>query len=148
MKKPVILIVGIIYILSIVIVGFLGIKPKVFNEKIYVEDIVLTFDEKLTKKETTNPDIDYFYTVKNVENLTFDITAQVTPNNATNKECTFESVGKDDYYTLTSVYAGEATIATIQCSGSNLGRTISLKVSSTDGNKSMVKFVDILLWLK
>lgn len=147
MKKPVILIVGIIYILSIVVVGFLGIKPKVFNEKIYVTDIVLTFDEKLTKKETTNPNVDYFYTAKNVENLTFDIAAQVLPNNASNKECTFESVGKDDYYTLSTVYAGEATIATVQCSGSNLGRTISLKVSSTDGNKSMVKFIDILLWL-
>lgn len=148
MKKSVLLIVSIIYIISIVIVGFIGIKPKVFNEKIYVQDIVFRFDENLKEGESDNPDIDYYFTIKNVENLTFTITAQVVPNNATNKECTFAKADESKtFYDVSTKYEGEATTATIQCIGSNLLRTISLKVSSTDGNVEMVKYIDVLLWL-
>ena len=45
MKKSVILVIAVIYLLAIVIVGFLGIRMKVYNEVIYIEEIVCDENE-------------------------------------------------------------------------------------------------------
>ena len=44
MKKPVLIIIAIIYIMALVIVGLLGIPAKVVAPKVWTSDIELTFD--------------------------------------------------------------------------------------------------------
>lgn len=147
MKKPVILIIGVIYILAIAIVGFLGIKARVLNEKVYATDITLEFDERLTKKDPPE-NVDFYYTIPDVENTSFNITARVLPTNASNKQCTFSPLNDIDdelFYSIEENFNGESTIATIVCKGHNRRRTITLKVSTTDRNKSLYKIVWINL---
>lgn len=147
MKKPVILIIGLIYALAIVVVGFLGIKARVFNEKVYVNDITFAFDENLTQRKSPEG-VDYYFTIPDVGNTSFDITAKVVPNNATVKQCTFTSlndINDDPFYTINSEFNGESTIGTIVCNGFNKYRTICLKVSPNDGNKQLYKTLWIFL---
>lgn len=44
MKKSVILIIAVIYVLAIVIVGFIGIRMRVYNENVYIESITCVSD--------------------------------------------------------------------------------------------------------
>ena len=147
MKKPVILIIGLIYILAIVVVGFLGIPARVFNEKIYVTDINLVFDDNLTQRKAPEG-VDYYFTIPDAGNTSFDITAKVVPNEATVKQCTFSSlndINDEQFYTINTEFNGESTIATIVCNGFNTHRTICLKVSPNDGNRQLYKTIWILL---
>ena len=145
MKKQVVLIIGVIYILAITVVGFLGIKARVLNEKVYATDIALEFDETLTQKQPPEG-VDYYYTIPDVENTSFNITARVLPTNASVKQCTFSSLNDGEpFYTIEENFNGETTIATIVCKGHNRRRTITLKVSTNDRNKSLYKIVWINL---
>ena len=41
MKKSVILTIAVVYIFAIVLVGFIGIRQRAYNENVYVDDIVI-----------------------------------------------------------------------------------------------------------
>jgi hypothetical protein len=89
MKKSVILIIFAVYILSICVVGFFGIKVRMYNETINVESIQIT-EVKLA--DGTNVEIkpdksgkpSALYFCKNSgETVTFKIYYQINPANAT-----------------------------------------------------------------
>lgn len=85
MKKSVVLTILIIYIIAIVVVGFIGIALKVYDEKKYVEQIeCLTEGYVHGSVEGTNCDgyIEVQYK-KNVDNLVI-IKCRALPADATN----------------------------------------------------------------
>ena len=45
MKKSSIIAVAIIYLVSIILIGFLGVRMKVYDEVLYVENIVWDYSE-------------------------------------------------------------------------------------------------------
>lgn len=152
MKKPVILIVALVYIIAIVVVGFLGINARVYNPKTFVEDIVLTFDEKLIKipeKETDT--VPNRYKILSDGPITFTITAKPLPNEVTDKRVIFEKLDSysEEVYTFTTETNENNgyTIASFTCSplAKDDIKCISLKVRPTDGNKLLYKLIDIYI---
>ena len=152
MKKPVILIIALVYILAIVVVGFLGIPARVYNPTTFVTDIALVFDDKLEKipeKETDK--VPNRFKVFSDGAITFNITAKPIPNEATNKKIIFEKL--DDYSSDVYTYTTETnenngyTIATFTCNPLDSGeiKCISLKVRPSDGNKLLYKLIDIYI---
>lgn len=150
MKKPVILIIGLIYIIAIVVVGFLGIPARVYNPKTFVTDIELTFDDKL-EPLSASEGVDYSFRISSNDTFTFDIVAKVKPDEASEKRCVFEQIdnyGKDVYTFTTTVNEKSGyTIASFTCAKlkKNKRKTISVSVRPADGNKSLRKTIDILL---
>ena len=148
MKKPVIIVIGLIYILAIVVVGFLGIPSRVYNPETFVQDINLVFDDKLTVMPSSE-EIPYRYRISSSEAVTFNITAKVVPNEATEKRIIFEK--RDDLdesiYTYNVNFNENSgyNIATYDVSPVPSGsiRVISIKVRTTDGNKLLYKMIDI-----
>ncbi|MBQ2891451.1 MAG: hypothetical protein IJE45_01005 [Bacilli bacterium] len=86
MKKSVILTISIIYILAIVVVGFLGIALKVYNEKVYVEKIICITDGYVAVENDEY--CDGVITVQ--KNQEVVIKCQVEPDNATNPNLRFD----------------------------------------------------------
>ena len=146
MKKPVIIVIGIIYILAIVVVGFLGIPARVFNPKTFVSDIQLTFDEKLIELQPSDK-ADYRYNLETSTAATFNIIAKALPNETSYKECTFQRMDDAAFCTMTTNFTNEYTIATFTCEAIPVDsiKIISVKVRPTDGNKQLFKTVDIIV---
>lgn len=63
MKKSVVLVIAVIYLLAIVIVGFMGIRMKVYNEVVYIDEIVCTTDGYKPCSADNKDDKDYKYNV-------------------------------------------------------------------------------------
>ena len=157
MKKPVLIIISIIYIIAIAVVGFLGISARIFNPQIFVEDIQLTFDPKLEDRSNKINDVereqynlDYKYLIKTSETVvSFYVSAAVLPNNATNKKCAFTAQNTAEYYTMeVSDLKGDYTTATFTVDTTKYAektKTIYFSVESTDGNKDVVKHVMIFI---
>lgn len=117
MKKSVILTIAVIYILAIVIVGFLGIKMKVYNEKVYVKDIIVLTDGYQEYTDDTNVGKDKIEKgingyIKNTfkEGLKVEIKCQVIPDNATEKKLDYTYLKKDESYIITIQDDGTAVI--------------------------------------
>ena len=150
MKKPVIIVIALIYLLAIVVVGFLGIPSRVYNPETFVTDINLVFDEKLSPLKPSD-EIPYRYRIISSEAVTFNITAKVVPNEATEKKVIFEKRDdeSEDVYTYTTDYNeyNGYTIATYNVAALSVGsiKVISIKVRSTDGNKLMYKLIDVYI---
>lgn len=85
MKKSVVLMIGIIYIAAVVLVGFLGLKMRVYDEKKYVTEIVC-ISEGYTKNEDSTNDYDGYIRTKYVDGLKVEIKCQVLPDDADNKK--------------------------------------------------------------
>ena len=152
MKKPVILIVALVYILAIVVVGFLGINARVYNPKTFVTDIALTFDDKLTRIPPKPTDeVEFRYRVTSDGPIMFTITAKALPNEVTDKRVVFEKLDNfsSEVYTFTTETndSNGYTIASFSCSPLDAGeiKCISLKVRPTDGNKLLFKLIDIYI---
>ncbi len=135
MKKSVVLTISIIYILAIVVVGFLGIALKVYNEKVYVEEIVCITEgyEEIVNDEFCDGQI---IAKKNQEIV---IKCQVKPDNATNPMLRFDydhdEVGKlfeivengDGTCTIKMLDAGAAYITIVPTDrNSNISLTIKV----------------------
>ena len=148
MKKPVIIVIALIYILAIVVVGFLGIPSRVYNPETFVQDINLVFDDKLVEIPASE-EVPYRFRISSSEAVTFNITAKVVPNEATQKKVIFEK--RDDLdesiYTYSIDYNENSgyNIATYEVAPVPSGsiRVISIKVRPTDGNKLLYKMIDI-----
>lgn len=109
MKKSVILTIIIIYIASIVIVGFIGMKLKVYNQIQYVENITcssenfISFDsENLSAGDKALKEDGYIGKISTqyVEGLKIQIKCAPVPLNATNAKLTYDA-SSSDVYTLT-----------------------------------------------
>ena len=87
MKKPVLIIIAIIYILAIAVVGFLGIPARVYNPKVFVEDIQLSFDSKLEALSigANEKDLDYKFKIVTSEEVSFYVSAKPLPNEVTDR---------------------------------------------------------------
>ena len=85
MKKSVVILIGIIYIASIFVVGFFGMKIKAFNTIIYITDIECTNEEVVTKIDGTKEiEFDYDASKDDMENSLI-LTYSIYPSNATKK---------------------------------------------------------------
>ncbi len=104
MKKSVILIIGIVYLASILIVGLMGIRMKFYNPTVYVSSIEYcpegTLDEsasnnarsvyrngtqmEVVMKEGSAEDYDVYIRDTFEEDITFELKFTVKPENATN----------------------------------------------------------------
>lgn len=107
MKKSVIILIAIIYVASIALVSFFGLKFKVFEEVVPVESVKI-LDENL---KTGNENFDY-YTVIELDadgKGRYQIRYRVYPDNATNQEVDF---------ILTPMNSGDSSVpATIDENG-------------------------------
>lgn len=140
MKKSVILTISIIYILAIVVVGFLGIALKVYNEKVYIEKIVCITEgyQSIENDEYCDGEI------KVEKNQEIVIKCQVEPDNADSKKLRFDydhdEVGKlfeivengDGTCTIKMLDAGAAYI-TIVPTDRNSNISLTIKVSCKRG---------------
>lgn len=150
MKKPVIIVIALIYILAIVVVGFLGIPSRVYNPETFVTDISLVFDDKLTAMPASE-EVPYRYRVNSSDAVTFNITAKVVPNDATIKDVIFEQ--RDDYdetiYTYSVDFNQKNGFNTATYSvapvPSGIIRVISIRIRPNDGNKLLYKNVDVYI---
>lgn len=112
MKKSVILTIAVIYIFAIVIVGFIGIKQGAYNEKKYVEDIVIISDNYVkydVESEEAKKGIEGHISTSFTEGLKIEIKCQVKPDNATNKNLIYICSDSQDYKLITNS-DGTATI--------------------------------------
>lgn len=143
MKKSVILIITMIYIVSVVIVGFIGLKMRVYDEIIYVTDIVCT----VTGFEPTNISEDlmkeygcnlYYYIPVTENDITIEVRSRVVPDNATSSSVRYSIDNNDkDYVSLT--YSDN--IASITFKDEDfIGGAYNIKVRSTDG-KNVAKVI-------
>ena len=107
MKKSVIILIAIIYVASIALVSFFGLKFKVFEEVVPVESVEI-LDENL---KPGNENFDY-YTVIELDSEgkgRYQIKYRVHPDNATNQEIDF---------ILTPMNSGDSSVpATIDENG-------------------------------
>jgi len=149
MKKPVIILISLVYILAIVIVGFIGVKARVFNPKTYVEDIEVSFDPKLTQKTPgPNEATDYKYHIDSGEAVSFYIRASVLPHEATDQLIIFEKRDDTvDFYTIQTELKNGYNTATFVCAPLEYDdiKIISVYLRPTDGNKKLVKKIDIVI---
>ncbi|MDD3397224.1 MAG: Ig-like domain-containing protein [Clostridia bacterium] len=122
MKKSIVIIIGIIYVASICLIGFFGMKIKAYNETIYVTNVECL--NKDMRDGTDSQDNPYKYVILTYKlNLAYQIEWKVYPENASNRNIEFS------YDTSTTVanvnYFGAVTF--------NKKGTITIQIKSTDG---------------
>ncbi len=132
MKKSVILTIAVIYILAIVVVGFIGMKMQVYDEYIYVNDIVILTDgyKEYTKDTQVGQDkldrkIAGHITKDFKKGLRVELKCQILPDNANEKKLQYhwdeastkyKLVVNDDGTAYIEFYAGAVAQITIQSS--------------------------------
>lgn len=151
MKKPVLLVVALVYIFAIAVVGFLGVRARLYNPPVPVSDIELIFDEKL-QALSPNENYQYRYRINSSTDVEFTITAKVRPDNASEKETIFEKYDDRtaDQYTFTTEtnYNSGNTIASFHCAAVEYGSEITIiaiKVRPKDGDRTLSKMIEILV---
>lgn len=137
MKKSVILIIGLIYIVSVVIVGFIGLQMRVYNPHIYVEDIQcsVTNIEPIDIGEDLKKEYgcDYYYVISNItEDTTIEVKCRVIPENATNTDVSFFVDSKDSEY-MTISQSNNIALVTFIYSEEDDGGSYNLTIRSNDG---------------
>ncbi len=144
MKKSVILIIGLIYIISVVIVGFIGLQMRVYNPIIYVEDIIVSvtnYNETPLSQETKDDlGCDYYWKIS--LNDTIEVTASVIPENATNDSVDFyKGEEKKDRDSVSLSYRDNIAQITF-----NTEDIYYITVKSSDGSvrKTIVFAVEIM----
>ena len=128
MKKSVIILIAIIYVASIAVVSFFGLKYKVFEEEIFVEEIRI-LNEGLKEKEKWGK---YVAIPKNENGeWRYQIQYRVLPDDATNKKVKFAydqqsnaTVTDDGIVTLYEL--GMVTVEIIPLDGSDVSTKITI----------------------
>lgn len=134
MKKSVILIICVIYVLAIVIVGFLGLALKVGNEKIPVEEIICINEEYIPNNDKVDDnDYDGTIVVNYKVGLIINLNCEVRPDNADMKR--LEYIGDEDssIYTIEMQNDGSANIIF------HKGGIAFIIVQATDNEKKTLK---------
>ena len=99
MKKSVIIVIALIYVTAIVLVSFLGLNPKTYNQNIYVESIKITSDREITNIK--GEDAIYFINEFKADGTrTVQLNCEVVPDNATNKKVNFTLEKENTYATV------------------------------------------------
>lgn len=121
MKKSVLILIGVIYIMAIAVVSFFGLQMETFNETVYVEKVECINENILVTSSAKYIIVDY---VNDEENPTVvQLEWKVTPDNATTKTVRF-------------IYDEESTIAEVTNFGTVIFHkkgTITVTIATNDG---------------
>lgn len=129
MKKSVIIIIGVIYGLSIVMVTLFGLKHKVFNEIVYVSQVEIVdefanYTENGTKYVVLFPDEE--------GKREYQLKWNVSPDNATSKRVMFsydkqkDFVSVDENGLVTFTSSGAITVTVMAQDGSSQSDSIQI----------------------
>lgn len=138
MKKSVILVIAVIYVLAIVVVGFIGIRMKIYNANVYVEKIECVSDNY--RKCNENDDFyqkgyDGYISVIYEENLKVLIKCNIYPENASEKKLEYIYDKSSTTYTLTCNDDGTANVEFFK------GGSATIIVKSTDNVGTSIKIL-------
>lgn len=132
MKKSVLLLIGIIYILAVATVSFFGLKVQIVGETVYInriecinEDIKIYNDEKYII-------VDYYDDPDNP--LAVQLEWRIYPDNATKKLVSF-------------VYDETSTVATVNKLGTVIFKesgAITVYITAADGSNNIVETVKVI----
>lgn len=130
MKKSVIVLIGIIYIMAIVTVSFFGLKIGEFDSTTYVTCVEFT-NRNIEKLKNGDKIIYVTYS----ENATFQLEWEVTPDNATHKE-------------VNLIYDNSTKVGSVDDNGLvtiNSKGVLKITISSVDGSakKDTLKLIII-----
>ena len=118
MKKSVIILIGVIYVASIALVTFFGLKHNTFFNDVAVSNITIVNEGIKYTRDGQK------YIVIPIGDNTFQIEYTVSPDDAVNKNVTF-------------IYDEQSTIATVDENGLvtfNKNGSITVYVTASDGN--------------
>ena len=118
MKKSVLIVIGLVYIASILIIGFFGMRQVVYSNIIYVREIECINEEARDMGDYKMIIVDYIE-----GNTGVQLSYRVTPDDATNKDVRF-------------IYDENQTVATVTDLGTvvfNSPGLIVVRIASTDG---------------
>lgn len=119
MKKSVAILIGIIYVVSIVVVGFFGLKIKGFDTTTYVTEVTFIGNEIEEMEDGTK-----YVTIEYNNTHTYQLKWRVTPDDATHPEVRF---GYDETTDVGNV--SQEGLVTFYKPG-----VISVYIHSTDGS--------------
>lgn len=134
MKKSVLILIGIIYVASIIIVGFFGMKISVYDQMVYITDIECTNENIRTNADATKTlRHDYIVGGTALEN-TVIITYDVYPKNSTLKGADAvtlvydkdQTVAEINGLTISFLKRGVLTVQLKSLDGSNVIETIKI----------------------
>lgn len=146
MKKSVIILIAVVYILSIFVVSFLGLEIASFNKIVYVENIeiinevdgdscMVSSEKRVCVKENHNTGDKYFVVKFDpfAEATVVNIDWRVYPDNATNKDVTIIYDEENPNYTIkgnTIAFTGKCTtqISVYSTDGSSKKATVTIYV--------------------
>ena len=136
MKKSVVILIALIYVASIALVGFLGLKAKTYNDIFYVESIEILNDYSVDR-QTGNKYMSF--NPKSDTDRSIKIDCRVLPDNSSDKKIIY-------------ALANDCTTATIDENGiltfnENISKVISVTVylysnqNTTISDKIVVYYV-------
>lgn len=137
MKKSVIILIALIYIASIALVSFFGLKFKVFEEIVYVSNIELLNTDLKEANETQKAEFDYWVVIRpNAETgeRKYQIEYRVHPDDATNQEVDFvydestPGVTVDDNGIVTFDRSGSVIVSVVAKDGGGEEATVRLAI--------------------
>lgn len=137
MKKSVVLLISLVYIISVVIVGILGLQMRVYDEVIYVTDINCIIknheDDTIENYLSDGRTYDYACYIPYDLNLKVEIQSNVIPDNATKSHVDYSIEGpSSENVELTKYDDNNLAILTFLEGGNNF---LIVHVKSTDGKK-------------
>ena len=136
MKKSTILALVIVYIVSFLVVGLLGIAIRGYDPIIYVDDIAISDPDNgaYMKKGTPSEGYDYWYTsVVHDDHVSLRIKATVLPENTTYPNIDFEVETNRNYtFTVEEGIYGIVNFHDLEVADPVTCRIV---VKSTDGKK-------------
>lgn len=128
MKKSVIVLMAVIYIISIAIVSFFGLKIDTYNAKSYVEKVEITNEDvKYDYKNEKYVVINYVADDNGI--VSYQLNWRVYPDNATNKSVKF-------------VYDEQRGIASVNKFGTvifNKKGVVTVEIKANDGSSKSDK---------
>lgn len=152
MKKSVVLVILAVYIVSVCIVGFFGIKIKQYYETVNVESIRITSvtDEQgniLEIGKTADEVSSVTIEAKKNTTVTFKVYYEVNPANATDPSVLLNYNNTDPTITVTKSPGEQAVIVTfeIKSTTKSLGLTIQNNVN-TSISDTIILFVKVKLF--
>lgn len=125
MKKSVVILIAVIYVASIAVVTFFGLKHNTFFEDVKVTDVTIVNEGIRYTKGGEK------YIVLPSDRTTFQIEYTILPDNAINKKVAF-------------IYDEQNTAATVDDNGLvtfNRSGSITVYVTATDGNGASDKII-------
>lgn len=138
MKKSVVLVIAVIYAFAIVIVGFLGIRMRIYNEIVYIDSITCVSDNYKAYPEVHDGLAGHIdVKINKGETVSVLVKCEYSPNNANEfeKGHPFDYIyqKKDSEYVLTVQGDGTCIVKFLKES------TCDITVKATDARKAEIK---------